>query len=105
MLRADIVLPLFPKPVQRIMLAIGYALGAAFFLLIVTGGVPEAMYAWTAGSYEGEGALRVPTWPAHFTVIIGSCLAVVNYIVVALIDVLELKDVEKLEGDGGTPGV
>lgn len=96
MLRADTLLAVLPLGVRRVFLAIGYALGAVFFILIVTGGIDAAVYAWTAGSFEGEGALRVPTWPAHFMVLIGSTVAAINYIVAALIDVFGLEDVEPL---------
>ena len=33
----------------------------------------------TSGEYEGEGALRVPVWPARLVVLIGSFLVVVSY--------------------------
>lgn len=108
MLRADTLLMVLPRFAQRILLAIGYVLGAAFFLLIFSGGIDAAIYAWTAGSYEGEGALRVPTWPAHFAVLIGSVVAAINYLVVALIDVFDLKDAETLsfeEGDEELTGI
>jgi TRAP-type C4-dicarboxylate transport system permease small subunit len=96
MLRADTLVMVMPIAVKRVFLAIGYALGAAFFVFIIIGGYKAALYAWTAGSFEGEGALRVPTWPVHFTVLIGSGVAAVNYVVVALIDVFGLEEAEPL---------
>ena len=33
----------------------------------------------TSGEYEGEGALRVPVWPARTVVVIGSLLVVASY--------------------------
>jgi TRAP-type C4-dicarboxylate transport system permease small subunit len=93
MLRADTLLFVLPPFARRALLAVGYALGAVFFAFVIVGGVDAAAYAWTAGSFEGEGALRVPTWPAHFAVLIGSAVAAVNYLVAALIDVLGLEDV------------
>ena len=41
-------------------------------------------------------ALRVPSWPARWTVIIGSALALINYCVLAYLDVFkpELLDSE-----------
>ena len=101
MLRADTLLLVLPLTVRRIFLAIGYALGAAFFVFVIIGGVEAAAYAWTAGSFEGEGALRVPTWPAHFAVLIGSAVAAVNYLVAALIDVFGLEDVESMSLEAG----
>jgi TRAP-type C4-dicarboxylate transport system permease small subunit len=86
MLKADFLVIKFPKPVQRVLLAIGYLLGAAFFLMIVTGGWEESILSWVENEFEGEGALRVPAWPARWTVLGGSALALINYCVMAYID-------------------
>ncbi len=40
-------------------------LGILFFGLIVWGSYEPTLHAWTSGEYEGEGALRVPVWPAR----------------------------------------
>ena len=87
MLKADFLVSRLPEPLQRAFLAIGYLLGAAFFLMIITGGWQESVTSFVEGEYEGEGALRVPSWPARWTVIVGSGLAMVNYLVMAYIDV------------------
>lgn len=55
-------------------------LGLVFFGLIVWGSYEPMLYSWTSGEYEGEGALRVPTWPAKVIVLIGSALVVVSYV-------------------------
>jgi TRAP-type C4-dicarboxylate transport system permease small subunit len=96
MLRADFLVIHLPDIVQRILLAFGYLLGAAFFLMIITGGWEESILSYVEGEYEGEGALRVPSWPARWTVLIGSALAMINYLVMAYIDVFrpELLDSE-----------
>jgi len=96
MLRADFLVILLPDKVQRVLLAIGYLLGAAFFLMIITGGWEESVKSFVEGEYEGEGALRVPSWPARWTVLIGSGLAMINYLVMAYLDVFrpELLDSE-----------
>jgi TRAP-type mannitol/chloroaromatic compound transport system permease small subunit len=54
--------------------------GLIFFGLIVWGSYEPMIYSWTNGEYEGEGALRVPTWPAKLSVVIGSALVVVSYV-------------------------
>ncbi len=87
MLKADFLVIRLPDKVQRILLAIGYLLGAAFFLMIITGGWAESVASYVDGEFEGEGALRVPSWPARWTVLIGSALAMINYLVMAYIDV------------------
>src|SRR5688572_8119487 len=43
MLKADFLVVLLPGTLQRALLAIGYLLGAAFFLMIVTGGWEESV--------------------------------------------------------------
>jgi TRAP-type C4-dicarboxylate transport system permease small subunit len=89
MLKADFLVIHLPATVQRILLAVGYLLGAAFFLMIITGGWEESIRSYVEGEYEGEGALRVPSWPARWTVLIGSALAMINYLVMAYIDLFE----------------
>jgi TRAP-type C4-dicarboxylate transport system permease small subunit len=93
MLRADTFLLAMPPMLRRIVLALGYALGALFFLLILKGTIAPAVYSWTSSEFWGEGALRVPVWPTRFVILLGSALAILNYIVVAMIDVLGLDDV------------
>ena len=45
-----------------------------FFGLIVWGSYEPALHAWNSGEFEGEGALRVPVWPARFVVMFGALL-------------------------------
>ena len=87
MLKADFLVIHLPEAVQRIFLAIGYFLGAAFFLMIITGGWEESILSYVEGEYEGEGARQVASWPARWTVLIGSGVAMINYLVMAYIDV------------------
>jgi TRAP-type C4-dicarboxylate transport system permease small subunit len=96
MLRADFLVVHLPETVQRMLLAFGYLLGAAFFLMIITGGWEESIRSFVDGEFEGEGALRVPSWPARWTVIGGSALAMANYCVMAYLDIFkpELLDSE-----------
>ena len=88
MLRADFLAQNFSPLFRRITLAIGYLLGAAFFLMILVGGWDMAVHSWVAGEYEGEGALRVPVWPTRFTILFGSAVAFLNYLLLIYLDVL-----------------
>ncbi len=105
MLRADFLVTHLPKPVQRVLLAIGYLLGAAFFLMIITGGWEESIRSFVDGEFEGEGALRVPSWPARWTVIIGSALAMANYCVMAYLDVFKPEMLDSEVDPSKPPGV
>jgi TRAP-type C4-dicarboxylate transport system permease small subunit len=89
MLTADFLVIHLPEVVQRILLAFGYLLGAAFFLMIITGGWDESILSYVEGEYEGEGARQVPSWPARWTVLIGSAVAMINYLAMAYIDIFE----------------
>lgn len=59
-------------------------LGILFFGLIVWGSYEPTLHAIASGEYEGEGALRVPVWPARTVVIIGAVLVVTSYTLHAL---------------------
>ena len=78
------------------MLTIGYLLGAAFFLMILVGGWDMAIHSWVAGEYEGEGALRVPAWPTRFTILFGSFVACINYLLMMYLDIFRP---EKLDSE------
>lgn len=83
MLRVDALVSVLPARVRDALGVAGALLGAAFFGLILWGAYEPAVYAWTSGEFEGEGALRVPVWPARFIIILGSALAVLNYVLLA----------------------
>ena len=87
MLRADFLAQKFSPLFGRIVLAFGYLLGAAFFLMILVGGWDMAIHSWVAGEYEGEGALRVPAWPTRFTILFGSAVAFLNYLLLIYLDI------------------
>ncbi len=89
MLRADFLAQKFPPLFGRIVLALGYLLGATFFLMIFFGGWDAAIRSWVAGEYEGEGALRVPAWPTRFTILFGSAIACFNYLLLAYLDIFK----------------
>lgn len=54
-------------------------LGIVFFGLIVWGSYEPTLHAIASGEYEGEGALRVPVWPARIVVVMGAILVVTSY--------------------------
>jgi TRAP-type C4-dicarboxylate transport system permease small subunit len=54
-------------------------LGILFFSLIIWGSYEPMLHAIRSGEYEGEGALRVPVWPARIVVVLGAILVVASY--------------------------
>lgn len=103
MLKADFVINRAPPWFQRIALAIGYLLGAGFFLIIVTGSIDSAIYAWVENEYEGEGALRVPAWPTRFMILFGGSLACINYLIMAYLDVFRPQELDAEVDDHSLP--
>jgi TRAP-type C4-dicarboxylate transport system permease small subunit len=83
MLRVDALVSVLPARVRDALGVAGALLGAGFFALILWGAFEPAVYAWTSDEFEGEGALRVPVWPARFIIILGSALAALNYLLLA----------------------
>jgi TRAP-type C4-dicarboxylate transport system permease small subunit len=83
MIFVDAVIRRASPHAQRILEVLGALLGVAFFGLICWGSIEPAVYSWTSDEFEGEGALRVPAWPARFVVVLGSFLAAFNYLLIA----------------------
>ncbi len=90
MLRTDILVGLFGARGHAFADLASGLLGTAFFFLIVWGSFEPALHSWTSNEFEGEGALRVPVWPARFVVMLGSVLVVVIYLQQAVMAILAL---------------
>lgn len=82
MLRVEALTSHLSPAVNHVLLAIGALLGVLFFGVILYGSLEGAGYAWSSNEYEGEGALRVPVWPAKFVIVLGCTLATINYLII-----------------------
>jgi len=83
MIRVDALTAILPPPARGGCELFGALVGAAFFALVCWGSLEPAAYAWSSNEFEGEGALRVPVWPARFIVVLGTFLAAFNYLLIA----------------------
>jgi len=79
MLRADFLINYFTPTTRKILNIIGYALGILLFTTVFIGNIEPAYQSWITGEFEGEGALRMPTWPARFSLVIGCSLTGFSY--------------------------
>jgi TRAP-type C4-dicarboxylate transport system permease small subunit len=80
MLRTDVLIGAMGRRGPTIATLLSGVLGAVFFGLIVWGSFEPALHAWNSGEFEGEGALRVPVWPARFIVMFGALLVTLIYL-------------------------
>ncbi|MEP3276630.1 MAG: TRAP transporter small permease [Stappiaceae bacterium] len=97
MLRADFLTSALGPNYSRVLIVMGLLLGAVFFAFLAKAGVTPALRSFANGEFDGEGALRVPVWPARFTIIFGSALAALNYVLLAIIEVLGKSEELKLQ--------
>ncbi|MFT7059122.1 MAG: TRAP-type C4-dicarboxylate transport system permease small subunit [Pseudorhodobacter sp.] len=96
MLRADFLVELLPELLQKLLLIFALLLGAAFFLFLLKAGIKPALRSFANGEFDGEGALRVPVWPARFAILLGGGLAGVNYLLLSLVEIFGLR-IERMD--------
>ena len=75
----DFLINYFNPTTRKILNIIGYALGILLFTTVFIGNIEPAYQSWITGEFEGEGALRMPTWPARFSLVIGCSLTGFSY--------------------------
>lgn len=96
MLRADFLVIMMPNLVQKVLLVLCFVAGAAFFLFLLKSGITPALRSFANGEFDGEGALRVPVWPARFAILLGGGLAGLNYLLLSLVEIFDLR-VERMD--------
>jgi TRAP-type C4-dicarboxylate transport system permease small subunit len=84
MINVDAFTVHLPPRFQSLLAAFGALLGVVLFALICWGGIDGAAHAWVSNEYEGEGALRIPAWPARFSIVLGTGLAALSYLILML---------------------
>ncbi len=84
MLNVDTLVNKFPPGLQSWFGALGAFVGMAFFMFVCYGSFEGAAHAWSSNEFEGEGALRVPVWPARFVIVLGTALAASSYLLLTL---------------------
>ena len=91
MLHVDVIPAMLPPRLREALAALGCLLGVAFFAVVLYGGLNPLSHSWSSNEYEGEGALRIPTWPARFAVLLGAGLAAVDYALAFMVHLRNLK--------------
>ena len=86
MLRTSILADAVPAFARKLLRTFGYALGVLFFIGLILSTYEPAYDAWRIGEYEGEGALRVPTWPVRGLVLVMAIFGVYAYLAMIYYD-------------------
>ncbi|MFC5584654.1 TRAP transporter small permease [Nitratireductor kimnyeongensis] len=89
MLRTSLLLDAVPVGAQRILRTLASLVACGLFLGILWGTWPSFIDAYHIGEYEGEGALRVPTWPVRGVIGVMSAVAIVAYAQMIVLDWLD----------------
>ena len=99
MLRTSIFVDALPALGRKILRSVTCILGLIVFIGIIQSTYPSFIDAYSIGEYEGEGALRVPTWPVRGVVLITAVFTAFSYITMLILDWLD-----KLEHELEAPG-
>lgn len=86
MLRTSIFADAVPPVAQRLLRTVAMLLGLVFFIGLLWSTWPSFWDAYRIGEYEGEGALRVPTWPVRGTVLVMSVFGAWAYLSMIIYD-------------------
>jgi TRAP-type C4-dicarboxylate transport system permease small subunit len=91
MLRTTVVMEKLGTGGRRIFNVVTYIVGVVVFATIAWASWDSMVFAWSIGEYEGEGALRVPTYPVRAILVAMSAVASLAYLLLC---------VRELRGEG-----
>lgn len=86
MLRTPILADALPPLGRKILRTFAMLLGCVLFVGLLWGTWPSFWDAYRIGEYEGEGSLRVPTWPVRGAIAVMSAFAIVAYASMIVLD-------------------
>ena len=80
MLRAEFLDAYLPAWLMRGFSMLGYLVAIALFIAIAYASWEPMLNAVEIGEYQGEGALRVPTWPVRIIIVAMSLMSALSYV-------------------------
>jgi len=98
-LRTSIFVDAMPPFGKKLLRTFAGILGVALFIGLVLSTWQPFLDAYRIGEYEGEGALRVPTWPVRGAVLVTSVFGIFAYLAMIILDWQD-----KLNVDLSAPG-
>lgn len=94
MLKTTIFYGMSRKRLQKFMRTLSNLLGFLFFIAILYSSWGPFVEAVSIGEYEGEGALRVPTYPVRFLIVLTAAFAAFVYLYLIVLDWMDRLDDE-----------
>lgn len=88
MLRTTLLLDAVGPRTALALRVFAWALGALLFAAIAYASLPAAFSAIRLGEYEGEGAMRIYTWPVRFLLVGSSAFAAIAYVAMMVDDLI-----------------
>jgi TRAP-type C4-dicarboxylate transport system permease small subunit len=80
-IRATILVSRMPELARKLFEVFGYLIGITIFGLLAYSAYGNFMTDFIAGSFEGEGALRVPTWPTRLVIFLSATLMIIESVI------------------------
>jgi TRAP-type C4-dicarboxylate transport system permease small subunit len=90
-IRATVLVNRTPPIVRKSLEVLAYLIGAIIFALLAFSAWDAFVEDFVKASYEGEGALRVPTWPARLTIFLASVLMIFESLLATTKTFVEVK--------------
>ncbi len=82
----------FPR-LAAVLEGVFHLVGAGLFVILIQGSYPMFIKAWNIDEYVGaEGDFMAPVWPVKLIILIGSVVAVIQFLLLALRDFKRLGD-------------
>ena len=95
--RSTIIYGRLPLKGRIVIDVIAYAMGIIFFVALAYGTWPELLQSIRVGEFEGEGALRIATWPTRILIFISATVTawqMVRCLIMSIIDPQEEVPIE-----------
>jgi TRAP-type C4-dicarboxylate transport system permease small subunit len=90
-IRATVLVNRTPPIVSKSLEVLAYLIGAIIFALLAFSAWDAFVEDFVKASYEGEGALRIPTWPARLTIFLASVLMIFESLLATAKTFVEVK--------------
>lgn len=90
-IRATVLVNRTPPIVRKSLEVLAYLIGAIIFALLAFSAWDEFVEDFVKASFEGEGALRIPTWPARLTIFLASVLMIFESLLATAKTFVEVK--------------